>query len=140
MKYYELQIEKNCHVFLHDCITRSALDREILQFLQQRSQKSDHSPSDMASDNSQQPGTRAEENPNDKELQTYLKAQNYLPLPESASLINVWTEDVLEEQVDQWTKTNDSSWLRKIQADHTEVVVVEVLVHEEPGSVETMSF
>ncbi|XP_045922035.1 polycystic kidney disease 1 like 1 [Micropterus dolomieu] len=121
-------------------LLRSALDREILQFLQQQSQKSDHSPSDMASDNSQQPGTRAEENPNDKELQTYLKAQNYLPLPESASLINVWTEDVLEEQVDQWTKTNDSSWLRKIQANHTEVVVVEVLVHEEPGSVETMSF
>nr|XP_019942839.1 PREDICTED: polycystic kidney disease protein 1-like 1 [Paralichthys olivaceus] len=43
--------------------------------------------------------------------------------------IRIWTEDDLEKQ------TNDSSWLSKIQATHTEVVV-EVLVHEEPGSTE----
>lgn len=89
----------------------------------------------MASDNTQQPGARAEENPKDEELQPYLKAQNDLSLPESASLTRVWAEDALEKQVDQWNKTNDSCWLSKTQAAHTEVVV-EVLVHEEPESVE----
>lgn len=118
------------------CITRSRRELEILQFLQQRGQDGNHSPSDsVASDNSQQRGIRARENSRDRELQTYLKAQNYPSLPESASLIKVWTEDVLEKQVDQSTKTRDNCWLSKTQAAPTEVVV-EVLVHEEPGSVE----
>ncbi|XP_037613525.1 polycystic kidney disease 1 like 1 [Sebastes umbrosus] len=118
-------------------LLRSKLELETLQFLQQRGQRRDHSTSDnvLASDTSHQPGTKAEENPKDRELQTYLKAQNCPSLPESASLIRVWTEDVLEKQADQWTKTNDNCCLSKTQATHTEVVV-EVLVHEEPASVE----
>ncbi|XP_078019104.1 polycystin-1-like protein 1 [Epinephelus lanceolatus] len=117
-------------------LLRSRRELEILQFLQQRGQDGNHSPSDsVASDNSQQRGIRARENSRDRELQTYLKAQNYPSLPESASLIKVWTEDVLEKQADQSTKTRDNCWLSKTQATPTEVVV-EVLVHEEPGSVE----
>uniref|UniRef100_A0A3B4XJB1 Polycystin 1 like 1, transient receptor potential channel interacting n=1 Tax=Seriola lalandi dorsalis TaxID=1841481 RepID=A0A3B4XJB1_SERLL len=88
-----------------------------------------------SSDNLQHTGERAEENPNDRELQTYFSGQNCLSLPESASLIRIWTEDVVETQSDHWTKTNESCWLSKTQATHTEVVV-EVLVHEEPVSVE----
>ncbi|XP_070784659.1 polycystin-1-like protein 1 [Enoplosus armatus] len=117
-------------------LLRSKLELQILQILQQRGQR-DNSSSDIVVtlDNSQQrPGTRAEDNPKDRELQTHLEAQNDPPLPESASLVRVWT-DVLEKQVDPWTKTNDSYWLSKTQTAHSEVVV-EVLVHEEPGSVE----
>ncbi|KAM9337218.1 polycystin-1-like protein 1 [Symphorus nematophorus] len=69
-------------------------------------------------------------------LQTSLKARNYLSLPEPTSLMKVWTDDALQEQADCWTKTNDSCWLSKSQATHTEVVV-EVMVHEDPGSVES---
>lgn len=109
----------------------------MLQFLLQKGRRANNSPSDIVvtSDNSQQPGTRAEENPKDGEPQTSLKAQTYLSLPQSASLIGAWIQDVVEKQVDQWTETNDSCWLSKAQATHTEVVV-EVLVHEEPESVE----
>ncbi|KAG8009401.1 Polycystic kidney disease 1 like 1 [Nibea albiflora] len=119
-------------------LLRSRLEVEILPFLQQRGQRGVNLSSEVvvASDNSQQPGTRAEEKPKDRELQIYFKAQNYQSLPESASLIRVWTEDVLEKQVDQRAETNDSCWLSKSHATHTEVVV-EVLVHEEPGSVQT---
>ncbi|XP_044033057.1 polycystic kidney disease 1 like 1 [Siniperca chuatsi] len=115
---------------------RSKLELEILHFLQQRGLRRENSSSDVlvASDNSEQPGTRAEENPKDRALQTYLKAQNCLSLPESASLIRVWTEDVLEKQVDDRSETKHSCWLSQTQATHA--VVVEVLVHEEPGSVE----
>lgn len=88
----------------------------------------------MALDNTQQPKTRAEENPKDGDLQSNLK--DYLSHPESATLIRAWTEDILEKQVGQWTKTSDSCWLSKRQATHTEVVV-EVLVHKDPGSVES---
>ncbi|XP_028425777.1 polycystic kidney disease 1 like 1 [Perca flavescens] len=113
----------------------SRLELETLQFLKQRGQSGDHSSSGIvvASDKLQQPGTRAEKNPKDRELPIYyFKAPDYLPLPESASLIRVWTEDVLDKQVDQWTKTNDSCCLSKMQATQ----VVEVLIHEKPGSVE----
>ncbi|KAA8580858.1 hypothetical protein FQN60_013816 [Etheostoma spectabile] len=115
----------------------SKLELETLQFLKHRGQSGDHSPSDIAvaSDKLQQSGTRAEKTPKDQELRIVLKAQDYLPLPESASLIRVWTEDVLDKQVDLWTKTKDSCCLSETQATHTEVVV-EVLIHETPGSVE----
>ncbi|XP_023272777.1 polycystic kidney disease protein 1-like 1 [Seriola lalandi dorsalis] len=118
-------------------LSRSKLELEILQFLQQRGQQRNTPSSDiiLASDNLQHTGERAEENPNDRELQTYFSGQNCLSLPESASLIRIWTEDVVETQSDHWTKTNESCWLSKTQATHTEVVV-EVLVHEEPVSVE----
>ncbi|XP_050922890.1 LOW QUALITY PROTEIN: polycystic kidney disease 1 like 1 [Lates calcarifer] len=98
--------------------------------LQQRGQQRNNSFSDivLASDNLQ-------ENPNDRGVQTHLRGQISLSLPESASLITIWTDDALEKQTDQWTKTNDSCWLSTTQATHTEVVV-EVLVHDEPGSVE----
>ncbi|GLD54852.1 polycystic kidney disease 1 like 1-like protein [Lates japonicus] len=107
------------------------------ELLQQRGQQRNNPFSDivLASDNLQPTGKRAHENPNDRELQTHLRGQNFLSLPESASLITIWTDDALEKQTDQWTKTNDSCWLSTTQATHTEVVV-EVLVHEEPGSVE----
>uniref|UniRef100_A0A3Q1IV35 Polycystic kidney disease 1b n=1 Tax=Anabas testudineus TaxID=64144 RepID=A0A3Q1IV35_ANATE len=86
------------------------------------------------SDVKHQLGKKAEENPNDRELQTYLRGQSCLVLPASDSLIRVWTEDVLEKQADQWTKTKNYCCL-KPQATHTEVVV-EALVHEEPESEE----
>lgn len=54
--------------------------------------------------------------------------------PESAPLIRVWTEDMLDKQPGQWMKTDDKC-LSKSQATHSEVVV-EVLIHEDPGSVE----
>lgn len=88
----------------------------------------------MTSDNLQQPGKKAIENLNNSELQTYLRGQNCLSLPESESLIRVWTEDVLEKQADQWSKTKTNCRLNT-QATHTEVVV-EALVHKEPESVE----
>ncbi|KAL3040993.1 hypothetical protein OYC64_011882 [Pagothenia borchgrevinki] len=99
-------------------------------FLQQRNQRGGCPFSDVVVGlgNSQQPGTRAGENPKDQELQTYLKTQNYPSRPET--LIRVWTEDVLEKQSDPWTEIND-----KTQTPQTEMVV-EVLVHEEPGRVE----
>jgi len=101
-----------------------------MPFLQQRNQRGGCPFSDVVVglDNSQQPGTRAGENPKDQELQTYLKTQNYPSRPET--LIRVWTEDVLEKQSDPWTEIND-----KTQTPQTEMVV-EVLVHEEPGRVE----
>lgn len=117
-------------------ISRLKLKLKILQLLQQRNQ-SRNNPSlqiVVTSDNQQQPGKKSGENPNDRELQTYLREQNFLSLPESASLIRVWTEDVLQKQADQWTKTKNNCWL-KTQVTHTEVVV-EALVHEEPESVE----
>ncbi|KAK5850204.1 hypothetical protein PBY51_014472 [Eleginops maclovinus] len=107
-------------------LLRSELESEDILFLQQRSQRGGCSFSDIALelDNSQKPETRAGENPRGQELQT----QNYPSRPET--LIRVWTEDALEKQIDSWTEIND-----KTQATQTEVVV-EVLVHEEPGSVE----
>lgn len=87
----------------------------------------------MALDNTQQPETGARKNPKDRHLRANLKEN--LPHRDSASLIRVWTEDILEKQVGQWTETNDSCWLNKGQAIHTEVVV-EVMVHKDPGGVE----
>uniref|UniRef100_A0A8D3B804 Polycystic kidney disease protein 1-like 1 n=1 Tax=Scophthalmus maximus TaxID=52904 RepID=A0A8D3B804_SCOMX len=49
----------------------------------------------------------------------------HIHAPCMSSSIRIWTQDVLEKRADQWTGTT--------QATHTEVVV-EVLVHEEPGS------
>uniref|UniRef100_A0A3Q3J1C2 Polycystic kidney disease protein 1-like 1 n=1 Tax=Monopterus albus TaxID=43700 RepID=A0A3Q3J1C2_MONAL len=72
----------------------------------------------VASDNLEQRGKGNEENkPNDREIQTYVRGKNFLSLQESASLIRIWTEDALKE----------------IQTTHTEVVV-EAIVHEEPGN------
>ncbi|KAK9527852.1 hypothetical protein VZT92_014377 [Zoarces viviparus] len=115
-------------------LLRSKLEPEILQ----RGQRGDHSSSDrvVVRDASQQPETIAKENPKGRELRTYLKAQNYLSLPESTSRISVWTEDALEERVNEWTKTNDSCCFSKTQSTHTEVLV-EVLVHQEPGTVKS---
>ncbi|XP_069369205.1 polycystin-1-like protein 1 [Paralichthys olivaceus] len=107
---------------------RSKLELEMLQRGGQR-RKNPSSAVFLPSDALQKTGERDEENPNDRERQTYLKGHNCLSLLDSTSLIRIWTEDDLEKQ------TNDSSWLSKIQATHTEVVV-EVLVHEEPGSTE----
>ncbi|XP_008299033.1 polycystic kidney disease 1 like 1 [Stegastes partitus] len=95
---------------------RSQVDLNILQVRQQRGQMG-HNPSldiVVASD--------------DK-----LKGECCLGRPEPASLERLLTGDVLEKQADKWSKTND--WLSKTQATHTEVVV-EVLVHEEPGRIE----
>ncbi|KAM6908104.1 polycystin-1-like protein 1 [Lycodopsis pacificus] len=106
-------------------LLRSKLEPEILE----RGQRGDHSSSERAE-------TIAKENPKGRELRTYLKAQNYLSLPESTSRISVWTEDALEERVNEWTKTNDNCCLSKTQSTHTEVLV-EVLVHQEPGTVKS---
>ncbi|XP_059183422.1 polycystin-1-like protein 1 [Centropristis striata] len=121
-------------------LSRSELELEMVQVLQQRGQRGDFSSSDIVvtSNNSQQPGPRAGEKTNDRGLQTYLKAHCSPSLPESTSHDRIWTEDVLEKQDNQWTETNDSFWLSKTHthiATHTEMVV-EVLVHDKPGSVE----
>ena len=123
----------NSFISLHD---RSKLEPETVQSLQQRCQSGHSSISDIvvASDNSQQPRTRAEENPTDDELQSYSDAQNCLSLIESGSVIKDWKEDVLEKKDDERTTSNNKSSLSKSQATHTEVVV-EVLVHGEPQSV-----
>uniref|UniRef100_A0AAQ6IQD0 Polycystic kidney disease 1b n=2 Tax=Anabas testudineus TaxID=64144 RepID=A0AAQ6IQD0_ANATE len=116
-------------------LLRFKLEQKILQLLQQRSQsRKKPSQTVWTSNYLQQLGKKAEENPNDRELQTYLRGQSCLVLPASDSLIRVWTEDVLEKQADQWTKTKNYCCL-KPQATHTEVVV-EALVHEEPESEE----
>uniref|UniRef100_A0A667XXN0 Polycystic kidney disease 1b n=1 Tax=Myripristis murdjan TaxID=586833 RepID=A0A667XXN0_9TELE len=70
-------------------------------------------------------------------------------LPSGGSMAQLIQSDVLENQTNQWTKTSDSCWfsksvnrsLSKSGTDshlgtHSEVVV-EVLVHETPGSRET---
>ncbi|KAK5877459.1 hypothetical protein CesoFtcFv8_024961 [Champsocephalus esox] len=113
-------------------LLRSELELEDMPFLQQINQRGGCPFSDVVVglDNSQQPGTRAGEHPTDQELQTYLKTQNYSSRPDDACIIRVWTEDVLEKQSDLWTEINDAT-----QAPQTEMVV-EVLVHEEPGRVE----
>nr|XP_020465285.1 polycystic kidney disease protein 1-like 1 [Monopterus albus] len=101
-------------------LLRSRLELEVLQFLQQRGQRKNNPSSDLvvASDNLEQRGKGNEENkPNDREIQTYVRGKNFLSLQESASLIRIWTEDALKE----------------IQTTHTEVVV-EAIVHEEPGN------
>ncbi|CAJ1082323.1 polycystic kidney disease 1 like 1 [Xyrichtys novacula] len=71
----------------------------------------------VASSNSRQPATKAKENTRQKE---------------SASLITVCTQGKSMKIVQKNDK-EDSHWVSKAQAVHTEVVV-EVLVHEEPGS------
>lgn len=87
----------------------------------------------MVLDNTQQPETRAGKTPEDRHLQSNLKENP--PHRDSAPLIRVWTEDILEKQVGQWTERHDSCWLSKGQAIPTEVVV-EVVVHKDPGGVE----
>ena len=116
----------NSFISLHD---RSKLELETVQSLQKRRQSGHNSSSDIvvASDNSQQPRTRAEEN-------LHSGAENCLSVTECGSLIKDWKEDALEKKDDEWTTTNDNSSLSKSQATHSEVVV-EVLVHEEPESV-----
>lgn len=99
--------------------------------------------------------------PKDREPQTSSRRPNCLFAQESASPRGAWTagqlpsggsmaqlvqSDVLENQINQWTETTDSCWfsksvkrsLSKSGTDshlgtHSEVVV-EVLVHETPGS------
>uniref|UniRef100_UPI0037E90AE3 polycystin-1-like protein 1 n=1 Tax=Semicossyphus pulcher TaxID=241346 RepID=UPI0037E90AE3 len=116
-------------------LIRPKLDVETLQLLQQRSQRGDNTFDIVVEpDYFQQRETRAEGNPKNAELSTFFKAQHCLSLPESALLIQVCTENVLEKQSDQRTETNDLCWLSETQATHTEVLV-EVLVHREPGNV-----
>ncbi|XP_034428977.1 polycystic kidney disease 1 like 1 [Hippoglossus hippoglossus] len=105
--------------------------RSKLEMLQRGGQRRNNHSSDVVlpSDNLQKTGESDEENLNDRKLQTYSRGQNCLSLPDSTSLIRIWTEDDLEKQ------THNISWLSKTRATHTEVVV-EVLVHEEPGSSE----
>nr|XP_043891851.1 polycystic kidney disease 1 like 1 [Solea senegalensis] len=104
---------------------RSMLELEMLQCLQQKSQQRNTSDTIVASTNQQQPEER-EEDP----------GLNRPSFPESASVIEMWTEDVMETQDGHRINTNDSCWISKTQATHTEVVV-EVLVHDEPGDAES---
>lgn len=69
--------------------------------------------------------TGTEENPKDT-----------APQSDSAPLIRVWAEDIIENQAAEGTKTNYKCLLGKSQVTHKEVVV-EVLVHTELGSAET---
>ncbi|XP_074549754.1 polycystin-1-like protein 1 [Halichoeres trimaculatus] len=65
-------------------------------------------------------------------LQHQRKAEEKCVSPqESESNITVWTKEMLH-QFDQRTAKENSCWLSNVQATHTEVV--EVLVHDEPGS------
>uniref|UniRef100_A0A3Q1FR14 Polycystin 1 like 1, transient receptor potential channel interacting n=1 Tax=Acanthochromis polyacanthus TaxID=80966 RepID=A0A3Q1FR14_9TELE len=91
-------------------VTHSQVKLNILQVLQQRS-KMRHNPSSDYK----------------------LKGDCCLSCPEPPSLKGLWKGDVLEKQADQQSKTND--WLRETQPAHREVVV-EVLVHDDPGKVE----
>ncbi|CAK6971265.1 polycystic kidney disease 1 like 1 [Scomber scombrus] len=132
-------------------LLRSQLELEILQLPAHRGQKSD-SP--------KQSGTTSEEHSKSTVWQPYFKGRNGLSLPESSSPTGLWMAEhpqsrwaasqsgpcnVLEMQSSQYTKTSNSCWFSTsgrcrtegptaTQATHTEVVV-EVLVHEEPGSV-----
>lgn len=63
-----------------------------------------------------------------------MASDNAQPPKTDAPLIRVWTEDMLDKQPGQWMKIDDSC-LSKSQATHSEVVV-EVLIHKDPGSVE----
>ncbi|XP_047423738.1 polycystic kidney disease 1 like 1 [Mugil cephalus] len=93
----------------------SQVELEILQVLQQRGQLKHNSPLDtiVASD-------------------YVLKGKN---MQESAPLERLWAEGVQEKQGDKWTRTNERCWLSQTHATHAEVMV-EVLVHEEPGRVD----
>ncbi|XP_051796475.1 polycystic kidney disease 1 like 1 [Acanthochromis polyacanthus] len=91
-------------------LVSSQVKLNILQVLQQRS-KMRHNPSSDYK----------------------LKGDCCLSCPEPPSLKGLWKGDVLEKQADQQSKTND--WLRETQPAHREVVV-EVLVHDDPGKVE----
>nr|XP_029136853.1 polycystic kidney disease 1 like 1-like isoform X2 [Labrus bergylta] len=116
-------------------LLRSRLEPEILTLQQQRNQRGDDcfSNTAFASHNSQQPDTITEENPKDRELETYFNVQNCVSPPGSASLITVCSDDDPEKEVDQTTRRDYSCWLSITQATHTEVVL-EVLVHEAPES------
>ncbi|KAM7390600.1 hypothetical protein PAMA_008668 [Pampus argenteus] len=138
-------------------LLRSQLELKILQLLAHRGQRTDTpSPNNtVASGNPQQCGARAEEHRKTTELQNYFKGQTCPSLPESAPPTAIQSGqpvsqsvlcDVLETQSSQWTKTSDICWFSNsgkrrtegpsaTQATHSEVVV-EVLVHDEPGSVE----
>ncbi|CAB1460970.1 unnamed protein product, partial [Pleuronectes platessa] len=100
--------------------------RSELEMLQRGGQRRNDQSSDVVLpfDNLQKTGESHKENLNERKLQTYSRGQNCLSRPDSTSLIRIWTEDDLEKQ----TQT-------KTRATHKEVVV-EVLVHEEPGSSE----
>lgn len=84
-------------------------------------------------DNTSHCKTGTEENPKHTAPQSDLnEALSHL---DSAPLIGVWTEDILENQAAEGTKTNYKCLLGKSQATHK--LVVEVLVHTELGSAET---
>ncbi|KAL6097956.1 pkd1l1 [Pungitius sinensis] len=97
-------------------------------------QRGEHSSSDDAVERHASLGseTMAKENPKARGLHAYLEAQNYPSTSESTSRISAWPKDVPEKRVNEGTKTNERSCL--IQATYAEMV--EVLVHQEPGSVE----
>lgn len=124
-KYCDLQNDNNSYVY------RSKIEEEMLQFMHQSSREKVTHSSDLvlASDDLQQNRGTADGN-------TYDKGQNCSYLQETASLIGIWTEEDLGNQNEQWTETNPSCWLSKTQATHTEVLV-EVLVHDKPVSVES---
>ncbi|XP_060950290.1 polycystin-1-like protein 1 [Limanda limanda] len=120
-----LQEPSNTQDFVRRLVAQETI-RSKLEMLQRGGQwRNDHS-SDIVLpfDNLQKTGESLEENLNERKLQTFSRGQNCLSLPDSTSLIRIWTEDDLEKQAQS-----------KTRATHTEVVV-EVLVHEEPGSSE----
>uniref|UniRef100_A0AAQ4P3R6 Polycystic kidney disease 1b n=1 Tax=Gasterosteus aculeatus aculeatus TaxID=481459 RepID=A0AAQ4P3R6_GASAC len=106
-------------------LLRSRLEPDILQ----RGQRGDDSSSDDAVQ--WQASLRSETVAKENTKGRNVKAQNY----HSTSRVSAWTKDVPEKQVNKRTKTNDSSCLIKTQATCVELMV-EVLVHQEPRSVE----
>ncbi|KAM8822788.1 polycystin-1-like protein 1 [Spinachia spinachia] len=114
-------------------LLRSKHELQILQ----RGQRGDHSSSDDVVERqaSPPPETMAKENARGRRLHTHLEPQNYHFTPESTSRISVWTKDVPEKQVIEGSKTNERRCLIKTQATCSEMTV-QVLVHQEPGSVE----
>ncbi|XP_062235998.1 polycystin-1-like protein 1 [Platichthys flesus] len=113
------------HVLVRRLVAQETI-RSELEMLQLGGQQRNYHSSDVVLpfDNLQKTGEIHEESPNERKLQTYSRGQNCLSRPDSTSLIRIWTEDDLEKQTQS-----------KTRATHTEVVV-EVLVHEEPGSSE----
>ncbi|XP_041670635.1 LOW QUALITY PROTEIN: polycystic kidney disease 1 like 1 [Cheilinus undulatus] len=111
----------------HRIALLSHLLRSKPELKQQRSQREDSLfPSTV------EPATKTEEDPKDRQLQTYLKAKNSGSSFKSASLVTVCPYNVPEKSFDQRTEKDGRRWLSKTQTNHTEVLV-EVLVHGEPG-------
>lgn len=106
------------------CFNRPKCERELLRSKVQKG-------NNFSLEDPQQSGTKTKESPKLRELQGH----DHLSLPEQPALMRPGTQDVVERQSDLRTKTSGSCSLSRSQATHTEVVV-EVLVHEDPASVE----